>query len=140
MISGNLFLLLLNQFCLLSLYRIQLRTQTHSTDIYTSSNIGVRKRISLHEVSQRCLTLSRTKMRSLSRYLTRRRRIEIAHNLTLTERQIKVKSFRSQLCSIDIRPVFLSLRSGFKIGKTRRRSRESRLSGERKTIGFAFSS
>ena len=40
------------------------------------------------------------------------------------------KDLSMTLCSIDIRPVFVSLRFGFKIGKTRERSRELRLSGE----------
>ena len=48
------------------------------------------------------------------RYLSRRRRIEIAHSLALTERQIKVN-----LCFNSFHYLhFLLCRSGSKIGKT----------------------
>ena len=57
---------------------------------------------------------------NLNRYLTRRRRLEIAHSLGLTERQIKVmKSIHFVFVMLIYSFVF---RFGFKIGKNRERS------------------
>ena len=65
------------------------RNKTNTNILFKISNIGIRKRISFQSVGFHTSELFSLQF-ILRRYLSRRRRIEIAHSLALTERQIKV--------------------------------------------------
>ena len=97
------------------------RDKTNTNVLLEISNVGAREGVSFQSVS--AIHGSAGRSQSLpARYLSRRRRIEIAHNLVLTERQIKVGRISLVGC---ISSFFASFRSGFRIGRREREQRSS---------------
>ena len=93
------------------------RDKTNTNVLLEISNVGAREGVSFQSVSASQWSTGCSQALP-TRYLSRRRRIEIAHNLVLTERQIKVGTNFSLVGCIS--SFFASFRFGFRIGRGKR--------------------